>query len=136
VTRSALALRGTTTRGYAAAERASSEPIIDIHQLLGYSGRPDDALVPHQRAISATTTILLPAGRLGRGAAGHYPSISTGQRSHVRENHYAGGFVKSFHRGLFAFGAFGLAVTSLFPFVIVPVLFLFGAFSAHPRAVR
>ena len=41
----------------------TAEPIIDIHQHLGYSGRPDDVLLAHQRALGATTTILLPAGR-------------------------------------------------------------------------
>jgi len=38
-------------------------PIIDIHQHVGYSGRPDDVLLAHQRAMGITTTILLPAGR-------------------------------------------------------------------------
>ncbi len=40
-----------------------ADPIIDIHQHLNYSGRPDDALLAHQRALGVTTTILLPAGR-------------------------------------------------------------------------
>ena len=39
------------------------DPIIDIHQHVGYSGRPDPVLLAHQRAMGATTTILLPAGR-------------------------------------------------------------------------
>jgi predicted TIM-barrel fold metal-dependent hydrolase len=39
------------------------EPIIDIHQHLGYSGRSDDVLLAHQRTLGATMTILLPAGR-------------------------------------------------------------------------
>ena len=39
------------------------EPIIDIHQHVGYSGRPDDVLLTHQRAMGVSTTILLPAGR-------------------------------------------------------------------------
>src|SRR5579859_7797110 len=39
------------------------EPIIDIHQHAGYSGRPDAALLAHQRAMGVTMTILLPAGR-------------------------------------------------------------------------
>jgi len=54
----------------AAAGRAASDqgtraadPIIDIHQHLGYSGRPDAALLTHQRTMGITTTILLPAGR-------------------------------------------------------------------------
>jgi len=42
---------------------AQGEPIIDIHQHVGYSGRPDAVLVAHQRAMGVTTTILLPAGR-------------------------------------------------------------------------
>ena len=45
------------------------EPIIDIHQHVGYSGRPDDVLLAHQRAIGISTTILLPAGRpVNRGS--------------------------------------------------------------------
>ena len=47
LTRSALALLGITAR----AQPASGEPIIDIHQHLGYSGRPDDVLLAHHRAI-------------------------------------------------------------------------------------
>ena len=39
------------------------EPIIDIHQHLNYSGRTDEAFLAHQRALGATMTILLPAGR-------------------------------------------------------------------------
>lgn len=39
------------------------EPIIDIHQHVGYTGRADDALIAHQRAMGATITVLLPAGR-------------------------------------------------------------------------
>ncbi len=42
---------------------AAAEPIIDIHQHLGYSGRSDEAMLAHQRAMGVTTTILLPAGR-------------------------------------------------------------------------
>jgi len=42
---------------------AGREPIIDIHQHLGYSGRADEAFLAHQEAMGVTTTILLPAGR-------------------------------------------------------------------------
>jgi predicted TIM-barrel fold metal-dependent hydrolase len=42
---------------------AGHEPIIDIHQHLGYSGRTDEALLAHQLAMGVTTTVLLPAGR-------------------------------------------------------------------------
>src|SRR5262249_15764906 len=37
--------------------------IVDIHQHVGYSGRPDDVLFEHQRKLGITKTILLPAGR-------------------------------------------------------------------------
>jgi hypothetical protein len=67
LTCSALALLGITAR----AQPASGEPIIDIHQHLGYSGRPDDVLLAHQRAIGATTTILLPAGRSANRPSTH-----------------------------------------------------------------
>lgn len=69
---SALALLGAANRRLAAAPELASlqaaagtsarEPVIGIHQHLGYSGRPDDALIAHQRAIGAAKTILLPAG--------------------------------------------------------------------------
>ena len=42
---------------------AVAEPIIDIHQHTNYTGRPDEQLLKHQRAMGVTTTILLPAGR-------------------------------------------------------------------------
>jgi predicted TIM-barrel fold metal-dependent hydrolase len=57
---SSAALVGLALRGEAAAQ---SEPVIDIHQHVGYNGRPDDVLLAHQRTMGATTTILLPAGR-------------------------------------------------------------------------
>ena len=41
----------------------AAEPIIDIHQHLNYSGRSDAALLAHQIAMGATTTVLLPSGR-------------------------------------------------------------------------
>jgi predicted TIM-barrel fold metal-dependent hydrolase len=39
------------------------EPVIDIHQHTDYSGRTNEQLLIHQRAMGITTTILLPAGR-------------------------------------------------------------------------
>jgi Amidohydrolase len=50
---------------------AQGDPIIDIHQHLGYSGRSDGAFLAHQRAMGATTTILLPAGRPVTTASTH-----------------------------------------------------------------
>ena len=46
-----------------AAEDATVEPIIDIHQHLDYSGRTDEQLLVHQKKLGITHTILLPAGR-------------------------------------------------------------------------
>jgi len=39
-----------------------AEPIIDIHQHLGYAGRSDDASLVHQPGMGVIKTILLPAG--------------------------------------------------------------------------
>lgn len=39
------------------------EPIIDIHQHVGYKGRSNEVLLAHQRAMGIKKTILLPAGR-------------------------------------------------------------------------
>src|SRR5215203_4955564 len=49
--------------GAGARQNAGREPLVDIHQHLNYSGRPDAALLAHQLAMGATTTVLLPAGR-------------------------------------------------------------------------
>ena len=45
------------------AAEAAPEPIIDIHQHTRYTGRSDEQLLAHQRAMGVTQTILLPAGR-------------------------------------------------------------------------
>jgi predicted TIM-barrel fold metal-dependent hydrolase len=64
LTASSLALLGLAVEGdTGAGGSAAAEPIIDIHQHVGYAGRADAALLAHQRAMGATTTILLPAGR-------------------------------------------------------------------------
>ena len=64
LTASGAVLVGLPVRGVGAAARsAQTEPVIDIHQHLGYAGRSDAGLIAHQRAMGATTTILLPAGR-------------------------------------------------------------------------
>jgi predicted TIM-barrel fold metal-dependent hydrolase len=59
---SAAALAGL---GVAAGQSAAqgADPIIDIHQHLGYTGRPDDVFLTHQRMLGISTTVLLPAGR-------------------------------------------------------------------------
>ena len=50
---------------------AQPAPIIDIHQHVNYSNRPDAVLLQHQRAMGVTTTILLPAGRPTKSASTH-----------------------------------------------------------------
>jgi predicted TIM-barrel fold metal-dependent hydrolase len=47
------------------------EPVIDIHQHVGYAGRANEGLVAHQRAMGVTTTVLLPAGRSVSTASTH-----------------------------------------------------------------
>ena len=126
LTCSALALLSVTTRGYAAhstlrepqgrpnqrrgstgsgqaAEPASGEPIIDIHQHLGYSGRPDDVLLAHQRAIGATRTILLPAGRRATGPSTH-EGLANGLQAEALGNEACYQFVQA-RRQAFLFGA-------------------------------
>ena len=44
-------------------EDSPAEPIIDIHQHTNYTGRSNDDLIKHQKAMGVTTTVLLPAGR-------------------------------------------------------------------------
>lgn len=61
----ATGLGAITARGFAqteAATTATGEPIIDIHQHMNYSNRPDATLLAHQKAMGATTTIILPSG--------------------------------------------------------------------------
>ena len=47
----------------ASANSAEPEPVIDIHQHTNYLGRTDEQLIAHQKALGATMSILLPAGR-------------------------------------------------------------------------
>ncbi len=49
--------------GAAFGDDTASEPVIDIHQHTDYSGRTDEQLIAHQRALGITRTVLLPAGR-------------------------------------------------------------------------
>lgn len=48
----------------------AKEPVIDVHQHVQYSGRSDDILVAHQRALGVTTSVLMPSGDRGEGHAG------------------------------------------------------------------
>ena len=80
-----------------------AEPIIDIHQHLGYSGRPDDVLLAHQRAMGATTTILLPAGRAVNTPSTH-DGVSNGLQAQCLGNEACRQFARA-HAGAYKFGA-------------------------------
>jgi predicted TIM-barrel fold metal-dependent hydrolase len=79
------------------------EPIIDIHQHVHYSGRPDAGLVAHQRAMGVTQTILLPAGRPLISAATH-GGVSNGLQAQCQGNWACYRFAK-LHGRAFLFGA-------------------------------
>ena len=61
---SAAGLLLAPTLGAAPDHATAAEPVIDVHQHTNYSGRTDEQLIAHQRALGATLTILLPAGRV------------------------------------------------------------------------
>jgi len=102
LTTSALALLGTAAHDDTAAQQAPGEPIIDIHQHLGYSGRPDDVLLVHQRAIGATQTILLPAGRSATRPSTH-DGVANGLQVQALGNEECYQFSRS--HNAFLFGA-------------------------------
>ena len=80
-----------------------AEPIVDIHQHLGYSGRPDNVLLTHQRAMGSTTTILLPAGRSVKTPSTH-DGVSNGLQAECLGNEPCRQFAKA-HSSSFRFGA-------------------------------
>lgn len=101
---SALALVGVTAQGSAIpAASQPPEPIIDIHQHVGYSGRPDDVLLAHQRKMGITTTILLPAGRLVNSASTHFGKANALQ-AQARGNEACYQFASKYRKE-FLFGA-------------------------------
>src|SRR6266576_1737609 len=101
VTRSTLMICGGAI-GASNAESAP-EPVIDIHQHLGYSGRPDDVLLAHQRAMGISTTILLPAGRPINSVSTH-EGISNGLQANCLGNEACYQFAKA-NFGDYFFGA-------------------------------
>lgn len=103
LTSSGLALLGMAAPSFQAGPIAAVEPIVDIHQHLGYSGRPDDVLLSHQRAMGATTTILLPAGRPVSTPSTH-EGVSNGLQAECLGNEACRQFAKT-HGKAFAFGA-------------------------------
>jgi len=82
---------------------AQDAPIIDIHQHVGYSGRPDDVLLAHQRAMGITKTILLPAGRPATRPSTH-DGTSNGLQAQALGNDECYAFAQA-HPGEFLFGA-------------------------------
>jgi predicted TIM-barrel fold metal-dependent hydrolase len=99
-----MALFGLALHGVpAGAVQPPAEPIIDIHQHLGYSGRADDVLLAHQRVMGATTTILLPAGRSVNTPSTH-DGVSNGLQAQCLGNEACRQFAAA-HRDGFRFGA-------------------------------
>src|SRR3954470_7510719 len=82
---------------------AADEPVIDIHQHLGYSGRPDDVFLRHQRAMGISTTVLLPAGRSVNTASTH-DGVSNGLQAQCLGNEACRRFART-HAKEFRFGA-------------------------------
>src|SRR5258708_31248 len=103
LTASSVALLGLAVQGGAAAEASAPEPIIDIHQHVGYSGRSDEALIAHQRAMGATMTVLLPAGRPVVRASTH-EGVSNGLQAQCLGNEACCRLARA-HPKTFAFGA-------------------------------
>jgi predicted TIM-barrel fold metal-dependent hydrolase len=83
--------------------QSASEPIIDIHQHLGYTGRSDPALLAHQLAMGVSTTILLPAGRAVTTASTH-GGVSNGLQAQAMGNEACFRFARAHVKG-FRFGA-------------------------------
>src|SRR5689334_9357343 len=79
------------------------EPIIDIHQHVGYSGRPDAVLLTHQRTMGISTTILLPAGRSVNSASTH-EGVANGLQAQALGNEACYRFAKA-HAKEFRFAA-------------------------------
>lgn len=100
---SGAALAGIAFQRPPTANAESADPIIDIHQHLGYSGRSDDVFLAHQRAMGATTTILLPAGRPVSTPSTH-DGASNGLEAECLGNEACYGFSKA-HPKEFRFGA-------------------------------
>jgi predicted TIM-barrel fold metal-dependent hydrolase len=78
-------------------ETTAREPIIDIHQHVSYSGRPDDVLLAHQRALGVTKTILLPAGQPVSRPSTH-DGFSNGLQARCAGNLACYEFAQSHHR--------------------------------------
>jgi predicted TIM-barrel fold metal-dependent hydrolase len=104
LTTTGVAMMGLAASAAAAVQdQPPAEPVIDIHQHLGYSGRPDDVLLAHQRAMGITTTILLPAGRPVNTPSTH-GGVSNGLQAQCLGNEACAAFAAA-HARQFRFGA-------------------------------
>ena len=103
LTTSSLALLGVAVQGLRIDPLEAAEPIIDIHQHVGYSGRPNDVLLSHQRAMGITSTILLPAGRAMKTPSTH-EGVSNGLQAQCLGNEACRQFARE-HSKEFRFGA-------------------------------
>ncbi len=100
---SSMLVLGAAGSGCKSPETGSNEPIIDIHQHLAYSGRPDDVLFAHQCTMGVSKTILLPAGRSVNSASTH-DGVSNGLQAKCLGNEACYQFAKA-HPGAYLFGA-------------------------------
>lgn len=98
------AVLGTVVAGcQTGAGEHGAEPIIDIHQHVGYSGRSDEELLAHQQKMGASKTILLPAGRPVNSPATH-EGVSNGLQAKCLGNEACYQFAKA-HPKEYKFGA-------------------------------
>lgn len=95
---SSLGLLGVAAQ--AAGRAGQAEPLIDIHQHLNYSGRPDTVLLAHQRAMGVTLTILLPAARPAITASTHQ-GVANGLQAQALGNEACAEFARA-HSGFVA----------------------------------
>jgi predicted TIM-barrel fold metal-dependent hydrolase len=103
-TKTALLLATATVPGCSTTNLlGDGEPVIDIHQHLGYNGRSDKVLIAHQRAMGVTKTILLPAGRPVNTPSTH-GGFSNGLQAKCFGNEACYKFAKH-HKRSFLFGA-------------------------------
>ena len=103
LTRSGFALLGLVVQDAPQTALQRSDPIIDIHQHLNYSGRSDEAFLAHQRLMGATTTILLPAGRSVTTPSTH-EGVSNGLQAEALGNEACEKFVAA-HKAAYRFAA-------------------------------
>ena len=98
-----LTLAAATDGGEPPGPSHGRDAVIDIHQHTNYSGRSDEILLKHQRAMGITKTILLPAGRSVTSTATH-EGQSNGLEAECGGNESCYQFAKA-HPGEFLFGA-------------------------------